>query len=279
MTPRPAYSTTILLFLCIGTILFCPALHAETEKSIEKPYFKVLRSLEINRSLLTKAKTEYLKLSAEEETSPSGEIASQLEKLRYKIKALEDDAARLQSDMPKPMGAQEFLKDLVVQREKGSRSAPIINHEQERKIDAQLQDVYRLHERALELVQQKQLSKAAHVYEEIILISPDDDEAYLLLGHTYLMDTKYQKAAQAFRNAISIDPANASEITPFYQNIVIENPEDDIAYCNLGYAWMLLGNAEESQKSFMESLRINPGNRESRAGMSELASYTVRVQS
>lgn len=238
------------------------------------PHYRALRSLEINRSLLGKAESEYIELTAEEKINPSSELAIQIEKTRYKIKALEEDAVRLQTELPKAVGAGEFLKDLVDQQKKGPRVSPVINHEKERKIEAQLKDIYRLHERALDLVRHKKLSEAARVYEEIILISPDDDEAYLLLGHTYLMDTKYQKAAQAFRNAISINTENATEITPFYQNIVIENPDDDIAYSHLGYAWMLLGNAAESERAFVESLRINPRNDESRAGLAELASYT-----
>ncbi len=238
------------------------------------PHYRALRSLEINRSLLSKAESEYVKLTSEEKVNPSSELAVQIEKTRYKIKALEEDAVRLQTELPSAVGANEFLKDLIDQHEKGPHVSPVINHEKERKIETQLQDIYRLHERALDLVRHHKFSEAARVYEEIILISPDDDEAYLLLGHTYLMDTKYQKAAQAFRNAISINTENAGEITPFYQNIIIENPEDDIAYSHLGYAWMLLGNAAESEKAFVESLRINPDNAESRAGLAELASYS-----
>ncbi len=275
MNKRSLWTSFFVVFGCIY-FFSGPILCAEPEKAdaTGMPHYRALRSLEINRSLLSKAESEYVKLTTEEKANPSSELAVQIEKARYKIKALEEDAVRLQTELPSAVGADEFLKDLVDQHEKGPHVSPVIDHEKERKIETQLQDIYRLHERALDLVRHKKFSEAARVYEEIILISPDDDEAYLLLGHTYLMGTKYQKAAQAFRNAMSIDPENSGEITPFYQNIIIENPEDDVAYSHLGYAWMLLGNATESEKAFIESLRINPENTESRAGLAELASYS-----
>ena len=116
---------------------------------------------------------------------------------------------------------------------------------------------------------------AATAYEEIVLLSPDDDEAYLLLGHCRLLNTDYEKARAAFFNAIQIDPANAKEVTRLYENILVENPQDDAAYAHLGFANWILGKKEKAKQAFESALQINPGNLEARTA---LAGLTTQIQ-
>ena len=238
-----------LAFLCIGSAL------ASDEPS-KKPYVSAQRSLAINRSLLSKAEAEYNRLSKEEAEKSSVETTKSLSNLWYKIKALREDAERLQSELPKSARASEFLKDLL--------GHPPMNMEREKKLNEKLALVYALHEKALALVSQKRYEEASKAYEEIILESPDDDEAYLLLGYTRLLLTDYEKAKEAFLNAIHIDPANNTEIPRFYENILVENPQDDAAYSHLGFVYWILGQTAEAKKAFETALEINPGNLEAK---------------
>ena len=100
-----------------------------------------------------------------------------------------------------------------------------------------------------------------------MLTDPEDDEAYLILGHTYLLSGEYVKAEEAFQNAVHIDPANIREIAPFYQNLLLENPGDDQAHSNLGYALLILGNFTEAKQAFQDALSINPQNADANAGL------------
>ncbi len=126
------------------------------------------------------------------------------------------------------------------------------------------------HERALRYVASQELEKASKLYEEIILDDPDDDQAYIIMGHTYILTGKYDKAENAFKNAVHIDPANVDEITPFYQNIIMQNPNDDMAYNNLGYACLILGDYVKARDAFMQCLELNPENAAARDGMKTL---------
>ncbi len=242
----------VLLFLCAGAAF-------AYEQPSKKPYVGAQRSLAINRSLLSKSETEYERLSKEGVQELSNQTAEALTKLRYKIMALREDAERLQSELPKNVRAAEFLKDLL-------GYAPVdINRE--KKLNEKLQSLSALHEKALTLVSQKEYQAASKIYEEILLESPEDDEAYLLLGHTCLLATEYEKAKRAFSSAIQIDPVNQAEIGRFYKNILLENPQDDAAYAHLGFVYWMLGQKDEAKKAFESALAINPENLEAKTAL------------
>lgn len=240
---------------------------AETARD-DRPYVSALRSLSINRSLLTRAEAEYRSLLEQEEDDPAGPTAKRLSDLRYKIQALNEDAQRLHLSLPSDEKADDFLQE-VVRRKNGVRGP--VDVETEKRIAERVSEIYRLHEKALSLVAERRFGQAERIYEEIVLTSPDDDEAYLLLGHTCLAGGRYEKAASAFHNALHIDPSNAAEIPRLYENILVENPSDDEAMTLLGYAHLLLGGSKEARLAFEDALAVNPANVEARRGLMELS--------
>ncbi len=249
---------TFLIFFCIFFQTVLPVFAANER-----------RSLFINRSLLTKAEAEYQELLKKEASEPSEELSKRISNLRLHIQVLQEDAVRLRNKLPKSAQADEFLKE-VVHRRMALGSAQPINTEQEKEIDKKVTAIHEMHEKALSYVEKKQYDKAAHLYEEIILLNPDDEEAYLLLGHTNLAAGRYERAGQAFRNALNINPKNFEEIPRLYQNILVDNPQDDEAMTQLGFAHLLLGNASLARKAFEDALRINPASVEARRGLMEL---------
>ncbi len=241
---------------------------AAQEPEEDRRYVSALRSLSINRSLLDKYETEYRSLEASEPLEVDGKNAKRLSDLGYKIQALNEDAKRLRRTLPSDKDADELLQQVL--RQKSGVTGPV-DVEAEKRISEKVREVYRLHEKALSLVSEKRYEQAARAYEEVVLISPDDDEAYLLLGHTCLAAGDYKKAAGAFRSAIDIDPGNTMEIPRLYQNILVENPSDDVAMTRLGYAYLMLGGAKEARLAFEDALAVNPANLEARRGLLEVA--------
>jgi tetratricopeptide (TPR) repeat protein len=228
-----------------------------------------VRTLAVNRSLLTRAQTEYRVLMQEEPLEHDAQTARRLTDLRYKIQALQEDAERLRGALPPDRGADEFLKE-IVHRQRTFGDARGVDLEAEKRLEDKVRAIHGLHEQALSHVAAGRFEEAERVYEEIVLLSPDDDEAYLLLGHSGLAAGHYEKAASAFRNAMHIEPANAREIPRLYENILVENPSDDEAMTLLGYSHLLLGDAREARLAFEEALKINPSNQAAERGLLEI---------
>ena len=208
---------------------------------------KINKALEINRSMVARFEAQQLELRKKRAEDPSAISETELENLNYKIKALHEDAARLHGPPPKK-----------------SASAPAAgggpNHE-----------IIQMHERALEYVGKNEFGKALALYEEIVLKNPEDDQAYIIMGHIYLMSGGYEKSESAFQNAVHIDPDNIHEITPFYENRILQNPDDDAAYADLGYAHLMLGDFVKAQSAFKNALSINPYNRIAANGLKLMA--------
>ncbi len=234
-------------------------------------------SLEANRSLLNQYHREYNRLKNEALKDPSPTLEKKMSDLEYKIKALEKDSDELWSFLPVNRRVGEFVKDLMskkLEEEKIRRAASVAAMDEisqpqpEPPAKPSMDEVtYQLHEQALQYVSEKRYKEALALYEEIVLKNPDDDEAYIIMGHTYILMGQYQKAESAFHNAVSIDPENIHEIAPFYENMVLRNPDDDMAYADLGYAYLILGEAVKAKNAFSESLHINPENGPAQKGL------------
>jgi len=262
----------------------------------------IRQKLAVNRTLLTRFENEYRDLKSEAATKHSPVLRHKLEGARYKIQAVKDDLCRLESLLPAKTKAAELMNDLLCQqgseasRDAGasskmtatapSLSPPSPTASAPKALAAKTRrqlfktpafsaaqnagKLTGLHERALILVSRSEFKEAEALYQEILLINPDDDQAYIILGHIYLLSGEYEKAETSFHNAISIDPANINDITPFYESLIVRNPSDDMAYAHLGYAYLMLDRVSEAKQAFRDALQINPNNYSARNGLGVL---------
>jgi Flp pilus assembly protein TadD len=206
---------------------------------------------EANESLRAQLVSEMESLREAQAKRPSTLREKKLGDLKLVIEVLDEDRRRMDESAAEGVKAAQFLKELVEAKLAGR--APSLTT--------------RLHEQALELVAANRFDEAAAVYEEIVLTSPDDDEAYLILGHVRLMSGRYAAAEEAFRNAAHIDPSAVGEIVPFYENRVLADPNDAQAFSDLGYAWVIVGDAERAVRAFRDALTIDPANASARKGL------------
>lgn len=212
------------------------------------------RSLESNRSVLVRLKRERRRLAA----STDAEGRRRLQEHDVKIASIERDRSDLWTFLSEEEQAAEFLKDLVAEApERPSGGPPSVSTD----------DLYLMHEMALERVSQERYPEALRIYEEIILHDPGDDEAYLLIGHIYMLLSRYGQAESAFLNAVDIDPSNLEEIAPFYENLVLRSPNDGEAYTHLGFAYLILGRFDRALTAFENALAIDPGSMTAAEGL------------
>lgn len=245
-----------LAWIGICAALTAPAYAAEAleEAPPENSDRRVLRTLEVNRNMLARFEAEYALLRQVEADTPPI-VKTEMRKLRYKMKALNEDTARLRAQLSMDEQAKIFLDEAIVTARR--KAAEI-----------ELNDpIRRLHEEGLRLVAEKRMAEAAQVYEEITLKSPDDDQAYIILGHVYLLSGEYEKSERAFHNAVSIDGENIGQIVPFYENLIMQSAEDDQAQSNLGYACLMVGDYGRARQAFMDALSIDGDNESALKGL------------
>ena len=75
-----------------------------------------------------------------------------------------------------------------------------------------VEQLVRLHKRAEILIEQNRFREAIDVYSEIILVEPDDEAAYTNLGHAYMILGDFERAKDAFQNALHINPDNETAL-------------------------------------------------------------------
>ncbi len=270
----------------------------------------VLKSLAINRSMLARFEAEFAALTKEGVEPSSGLAHQQLTNIQYKINALDEENQKLTRVLPETMQANEFLKDMLVKTEPRNPSPvnplnreatpqfsieeaslpaptePAKNFQEatpmrplERTQAAQVDEAanpktFKLHERALEFVAKKELKKAIKLYEEIVLSDPNDDEAYLIMGHCFVLTGVYEKAEEAFQNAVHINAVNVNQISPFYENLALQAPDDPDVYTHLGFVCLMLGNLKRANEAFKEALSLNPQDLDAIRGMRILEDHS-----
>lgn len=274
----------IFLVLWMATTLTAPLVFSAQKDALPPSHDEILKSLLINRSMRTESEITLAKLIHQLKDNNSDRLKQNLVDTQFKIKALLDEAEQMKSWLSVDEQADEFMNDVLLQKSieqfskhlKNPEESPIPNPSTpqssdatpaDSKLEALQEELNTLHERALKFVATRQLDKAVKLYEEIVLRDPNDDEAYVILGHTYLMMEEYEKAENAFQNAIHLDADNVNEIIPFYQNMILQNPEDEDAYNNLGYAYLILGDEAKARDAFENALDINPQSRRALEGM------------
>jgi tetratricopeptide (TPR) repeat protein len=68
--------------------------------------------------------------------------------------------------------------------------------------------VRELHFGAEDLMEAEYYRQAIELYSEIILLEPDDETAYANMGRAYMILGQYERAENAFLNALHINPKN-----------------------------------------------------------------------
>lgn len=71
-----------------------------------------------------------------------------------------------------------------------------------------LDELRAFHEKADQLIAENNFRGAIEIYTEILLIEPDDEIAYTRMGHAYMILGDFEKAEDAFKNALTINPEN-----------------------------------------------------------------------
>ncbi len=229
-------------------------------------YDRVRKDLKMNRQMIARFQSEQAELLAVSGSSLSAAESKKLDDLQYKIKGLKSDASELLAMLPPEEQAGEYLSFLMTD-EATKPKKDLATFELSQKTRP-------FHEKALELVADQKYSEAAQTYEDIVLQDPSDDQAYLLMGHCYLITGDYEKAENAFQNSVHIDPDNFHTIAPFYENSVLQNPDDE-NYANLGYAYMVLSDFTKAKKAFWDALQINPANKKAMNGMRLLEAHNL----
>ena len=232
------------------------ALHVSTCHA--EGYERVKKDLAINRQMISRFQLEESQLLVKPAQELTGLESKRLEDLQYKIKGLKSDASELLAVLPPEEQAAEYISFLLTDE--------ATKPKKELKTFEISQQTRPLHEKALALVADQKYKEAASTYEQIVLIDPHDDQAYLLMGHCFLLTEQYEKSESAFQNAVHITPENIDEIAPFYENSVVQNPSDE-NYANLGYAYLILSAFSKAKKAFWEALQINPTNAKAMTGM------------
>ena len=60
------------------------------------------------------------------------------------------------------------------------------------------------------------------------------------------------------------------EAIQIYENIILLEPDDEVAYTNMGHANLLLGNIGEAEDNFLNALHINPDNEAAYLGLQRI---------
>lgn len=238
----------------------------------ESLHIDTVKALAINRSMLAQFRADYATLS--EIPATSDHAKRELANLQYKIKALSEENEKLIRALSQKDQADDFLKNIIAKTEAerpssenttASISASFAPEPTETIVPLKQQrqnfpETSRLHERALEFVAKKELKKAINIYQDIVLTNPNDDEAYLLMGHCFVMTGDFVKAEEAFQNAANINPKDLSQVMPFYDNLVSKNPNDADARADQGFVCLMFGNIERAKDCFNKALSLDSGN-------------------
>lgn len=60
------------------------------------------------------------------------------------------------------------------------------------------------------------------------------------------------------------------EAVRLYSDIILVEPDDEIAYANMGHAYLILGDYGRAREAFLNALHINPENEMAYIGMQKI---------
>ena len=82
--------------------------------------------------------------------------------------------------------------------------------------------------------------KAIEAYQQAIKLNPKSESAYNNMGLSYSIKGEYDKAIEAFQQAIKL------------------NPKDDSAYCYMGLSYGGKGKYDKAIETLQEAIKLNP---------------------
>lgn len=276
MTMKARLITLILIVFSAGILFSSDVTCAEASVS-HKDGDSALRALELNRLIRASCKDEVISLRQGLPASKSyPDTLSKLKRAHLKWRALRQDTERLWDSLSASQQAAEFLKDTIsASKWRSVNVKPKVDLPERLHLKGTGANTAPLHEKALRLVEEGLYEEAVGIYEDIILKDPNDDQAYLILGHVYMLLDRFRDAEESFMNSVHIDQRNSADIIPFYDNLVLQNPRDDGAFARLGYACVIVGDLPKAVDAFRTALDLNPDNPAALAGLKNIQSQNT----
>jgi len=126
----------------------------------------------------------------------------------------------------------------LIEEKKTSITEEVFGQEEKEKTDSEY--AYEALDKALYFTFIKEEYEKALPYWQIV-IEIEPVAAYIIIGYCYEKLGAYTKAVEAYKQAISLNPVNAS-----------------VVHCNLGIAYYGLGLYKDAIESYKQALRIDP---------------------
>lgn len=133
-------------------------------------------------------------------------------------------------------------------------------------------------QKALALLQARQLPEAKSMLEQVCRADPRDAEAWYLCGAVSHESGALIEAETCYRQAVALQPerpeihyflgniylaqGKLSEAADCYRNVIKAQPHHIEAHCNLGAVMEQLGEYRSAARSYGEALRLAPGRAE-----------------
>ncbi len=130
---------------------------------------------------------------------------------------------------------------------------------------------------------EKNIDKQIELYNDVLKISPDSDNAYFNRGYAYCSKGDYDKAIEDYSQVIRLKPDHADAYNNrgiAYHNKedfgkAIENydlalkvrPNDSLIYYNKSLAYCHMGDYNKALEDLTKSIDINPNDKDSRLGL------------
>jgi tetratricopeptide (TPR) repeat protein len=113
--------------------------------------------------------------------------------------------------------------------------------------------------------------KAIDALSQAVKLNPDLAEAWFKLGIAYALAEKRDETLETADRETNTDPKKPTKTNSekafekavvAYKKIVGENPNDDVAYFNLGRAYNKLNEDEDAAKALRQAVKIKPDDTE-----------------
>jgi tetratricopeptide (TPR) repeat protein len=113
--------------------------------------------------------------------------------------------------------------------------------------------------------------KAIDALSQAVKLNPDLAEAWFKLGIAYALAEKRDETLETANRETNADPKKPTKTNSekafekavvAYKKIVGENPNDDVAYFNLGRAYNKLNEDEDAAKALRQAVKIKPDDTE-----------------